>query len=733
MNTTTPAPLQVPPAAANANDAPADREQLFTRYLNLILRRRWIIGGAVATALLIGLIATLMMTRQYTATATIEIARDAQRVVRIEGVEGESNVNDLEFYQTQYGLLRSQSLAERVARDLRLDDDPHFFELMKEKMPGASGGLFAAAQPAGGSAAQRQLRTRAAADALLKKIDINPDRLSRLVRVSFTSPDPVLSAKVANAWSAHFISSNLERRFEAASYARGFLESRLEQLRQKLEQSERALVAYASTAKIINIPTGTQTTGTQERTVERSLVADDLATLNSALVAAQADLIRARSRTSGSAPAESLSNGAINELRQRRAEAQADYQKLLTQFEPGYPSAKALASQIAQYDRSIAREEARVRGSIDEDYQAAAQRVTALQARVDALKGGFLDQRRRSIQYNIYQREVDTNRQLYDGLLQRYKEVGIAGGVGTNNVSIVDPATIPEKPSSPRIGFNLVAAMLAGILIGIGIAFVLEQIDDTIGSPADVPARLGRPLLGTVPKDDSASPAELLANRKSMMTEAYLSVQTSLEFTTSHGAPRSFAVTSTRPAEGKSTTAFALATMLARSTQRRIILIDGDMRSPSVHHLTGHANDRGLSNYLAGEENLADLIDPQASTGFAVMVAGPQPPNAAELLTGERLSTLIKRLHETYDHVIIDSPPVMGLADAPLIANALEGVVFAVESHGMRASLVKIALGRLASANANILGVVLTKFETEKAFGYNYDYGYGYGEQAKKA
>jgi capsular exopolysaccharide synthesis family protein len=322
---------------------------------------------------------------------------------------------------------------------------------------------------------------------------------------------------------------------------------------------------------------------------------------------------------------------------------------------------------------------------------------------------------------------VDTNRARYDGLLQRYKEIGVAGGVGVNNVAVVDTADVPEKPSSPRMLLNLAASLLAGLFIGAALALVLEQIDEAIADPIEIERRLGLPLLGSVPKVEGETPRDALLDRKSDLVDAYLAVQTNLGFTTEHGVPRSFAVTSTRPAEGKSTTALALATMLARA-QRCVILVDGDMRSPSVHQLGGVDHDRGLSNFLAGDDRIETLTFPMTDLGFTAMSAGPIPPNAAELLTGNRLSLLLQRLLEHYDHVVIDSPPVMGLADAPLIASRVEGVIYTVESHGIRSSLVRTALGRLASANAHVFGGVLTKFKA-KPGGYGYDYGYGYGRE----
>jgi len=699
------------------------------QYVRIAMRWRYVIIGSAVACVLLGLIVTLLMTPKYTSTATIEIARESSKVTDFQGVERDASVADQEFYQTQYGLLRSRALSERVASQLQLVDDPKFFARFAVSDNKPEFALVNGRYVAAG----RNVRLRTAGEVLIKHLSISPTRLSRLVDIEFTSPDANFSAKVANAWAENFIQTNLERKVQATSYGRNLLQRQLAQLKDKLDESQRQLVSYASAEKIINLPAQAGSDG--KATAERSIVADDLAALNLALSQATADRIQAEARFQqaglAGASTEALRNQAINYLRQKRAELAADYQRLMTQFEPEYPAAKAIQSQIEQIDRSIAREEGRVSGSLQADYREAQERERALQEKVEELKSSYLDQRRRSIQYNIYQQEVDTNRALYDGLLQRFKEIGVAGGVGVNNISVVDPADIPQKPSSPRLLLNLAASLLAGLGLGALAAFALEQIDEAIADPAEVERRLGLPLLGSVPKVEDETPKEALLDRKSALFDAYLAVQTNLAFTTEHGVPRSFAVTSTRPAEGKSTTALALATTLARA-QRRVILVDGDMRSPSVHHLGGVNHDRGLSNFLSGQDDIASLLFPMTELGFTAMSAGPIPPNAAELLTGNRLSLLIERLLETYEHVVIDSPPVMGLADAPLIAARVEGVIYAVESHGIRSSLVKTALGRLASANARIIGGVLTKFEARKAhYGYGYEYGYGYGRDSK--
>ena len=696
------------------------------QYLRIALRWRYVILGAIAACFILGLIITLLMTPRYTATATIEISRESSQVTNFQGVERETSVADQEFYQTQYGLLKSRILAERVAIQLRLIDDEAFFERF-----GAATNDEAFRETNGRyTASGRSVRQRIAGEILLKLVRINPTRLSRLVEIDFTSPDPAFSQKVANAWAENFIQTNLERKIQATSYGRNLLQRELAQTKDRLDESQRQLVTYAEQQRIINLPA--QGSG-EARTAERSIVADDLASLNTALSQATADRIAAEARVTGAGrggqSSEALRNQAINALRQRRAELAADYQKLMVQFEPDYPPARAIQSQIDQLDRSVAREESRVSGSVQAEYLQAADREKELRKRVEGLKSDYLNLRRRSIQYNIYQQEVDTNRALYDGLLQRFKEIGVAGGVGVNNIAIVDPADVPQKPSSPRLLINLAIALLAGLAIGAGLAFALEQMDEAIADPGEVERRLGLPLLGSVPKVEGVPPRDALLDRKSDLVDAYLAIQTSLGFTTEHGVPRSLAITSTRPAEGKSTTALAIATMLARA-QKKVILVDGDMRSPSVHHLGGVDHDRGLSNFLSGQDEIAQLTFDMHDLGFTAMSAGPIPPNAAELLTGHRLPLLIARLLESFDHVVIDSPPVMGLADAPLIATRVEGVVYTVESHGIRSSLVKTALQRLLAANAHILGGVLTKFEARKAhYGYGYEYGYGYGRE----
>jgi polysaccharide biosynthesis transport protein len=695
------------------------------RLMRAASRWRWVLIGGVALGALAGVLVTALMTRQYASTARLEITRETARVVDIDSVERDASIGDQEFYQTQYGLLQTKALSERVVRELDLQDNPTVIKMFGRE------DLLKVGQGNRLSSAQRDQRIETLGKVLLAHIGIAPVRGSRLVDVTAVTPDPALSQLIARSWSNLFIETNLERRYESSDYARRFLENRLEQMRAKLEDSERKAVGFAAAQGIVLLPSATTKDGTTTGG-DRSLVSDDLVALNNARAIATAERVLAQSRLGRRPDASSnaLENGAISRLREQRAQAQADYAKMMDQFEPSYPPAQALQAQIRSLDGALGAEEARIGTSLRQDYQAAVDREQMLSSRVNALKGNLTDLRRRSIQYNIYQRDADTNRELYNALLQRYKEIGVAGGVEKNNVSVVDAPKLPDRPSSPSLAINLLLAMFVGGLAGGGLAAGLEQIDEGIGDPSETEAQLGHPLLGTVPKVRGETPIEAFENPQSPLVEAYLAIQTTLELSTSRGTPKSLAVTSTRPLEGKSITALALGRSFARA-RRKVVLIDGDLRSPSVHSLFGLDNKGpGVSNFLAGSDALDEMLHATSHDGLTVMTAGPHPPNAADLLTGDRFGELIARLQDRFDHVIVDSPPVIGLADAPLVAAAVESVVYVVEARAIQAGVARRALQRLETAQANIVGIVLTKFEPRHAhlgYGYGYGYEYSYG------
>lgn len=692
-------------------------------YWRLLMKHRILIAVIFVTALALGAVATLLMTPIYTAQTMVQIDRETAKVVEGADVEPrESMVAGEEFFQTQYGLLRSRSLAVRVIDALGLAKTDRFIERM-----GATPGEDV------DTVAERRDQALKLVQA---NLSVNPVRGSRLVNVAFDSPDPALAAQVSNAFAENFIQANLDRRFESSSYARDFLERRLAQVKTKLEESERQLVAYAQAEGIINVteagPTGMPA---------QSLASNNLVALNASLAQAKAARVAAEERWRQSSGASAMSlpevlqNPTIQQLSQQRAALTAQYQQKLQQFRPEFPEMRQLKAQIDELEAQINAVAGNIRNSIRAQYTIAANEERSLQAQVNGLKGDVLDLRDRSVRYNILQREVDTSRTLYDGLLQRYKEISVAGGVTSNNVSIVDRAVPPEEPSKPNVLINMVLAAALGLGLGILAAFAAEALDESLTTPEDVEGKLSVPVLGAIPElARGMEPMQALGDIRSSFSEAYYSLRTALQFSTPDGVPRSMVITSARPSEGKSTTALAVAQNLAR-IGAKVLLVDADLRNPSMHRLFGADNSRGLSNILSGAASLTECAQVGEDKNLWVVPCGPLPPNPADLLGGARVQAFLKEAHAAFDVIIIDAPPVLGLADAPLIASQVDGTVFVVESRGTRRGQARGAIRRLAMSNAHLLGVVLTKLNVKTVGygGYDYAYDYQYGMDKRRA
>jgi len=694
-----------------------------------ILKHRWVIIGSVVGCLLLGVAATLLARPMYTAQTTIQIDREATKVLDVEGLVPAESLSGNEFLDTQIGLLKSETLARRVVQSLNLASDPTFLEMA---------GLKDANNQQADSKESRTAIENVLARALMKRTIVKQEGLSRLVNVEFTSPDPALSARVANALAANFVTTSLERRFEASSYARTFLEERLRQVKQKLEDTEKQLVAYAAQQQIINVsPDAGAGPGSDGAT--QSLTASNLSALNSALTAAKAERIKAeqRWRQAQSTPVlsllEVLGDPTVQRLRQDRATLSGTYQQKLKIYSPDFPEMQQLKAQIDEIDRQINAVANANLSAIRSQYEIALKQERSFAAQVEQLKGSFLDLRERNIQYTILQREVDTNRTLYEGLLQRYKEVGVAGGLGSNNISVVDRAQAPTGPSSPKPALNLAIALLLGLGLGAGITLLLELLDESIRTPDDVVNKLGLTLVGAIPElAKGVTPLDALADPRSPFTEAYSSARTSLQFSTNEGLPNSLLVTSGRPSEGKSTTALALARSFAH-LGLRVLLVDSDLRNPSLHRLLSLDNSFGLSNFLTGDD-LASVVQTTGDPAMAVIPSGPLPPNPAELLAGARFPLLLQEAKARFDLLVIDGPPVIGLADAPILASRAAATILIVEAGGARRSVVRIATKRLLQARARLLGALLTKFDAQSSsygygYGYSYAYSYEYGQK----
>jgi capsular exopolysaccharide synthesis family protein len=704
--------------------------KLFFTYLALALRYRWLILVCCALSLAVGFILTYTQTPIYQATVTVQIDRQAAKIVKV-GDAGDSDIRyDDRFYQTQYDLLRSRSQAERVATDLNLAAASDFLDPPSTSPWGKLRSLiFRSARTAttdNGNKGTLEQRKGAAAGMVQSGLSIAPVLNSSLVRISFDSPSAEWAQRIANGAADSYVSANLERRYAATAYARNFLKERLEELKLKLEDSERALVAYAEEKELI----GDVKSSSNGKDRDQSLAESNLAALNTALQVVVAERIHAQelweqaNNSKELGLPQILEDSAIKILRGQRAVLMADYQNKLSTFKPDYPDMLRLKAQINQIDQEIKSEVDVIKQSLKAHYESAMQQEVLLKNKMEEVKHGVLETRNKEIQYNILKREADTNRTLYDGLLQQYKDIGVAGAVGTNNVAVIDRAQVPGGPYKPDLRMNLLKWLSYGLLAAALLIAAFELFDDTFKSPEEIEEQLGLAVLGIIPISDESVLADINES-SSPIAEAFRSFRTALQFSTDQGAPKNIVVTSAQPAEGKSTTALALAMNFAQLGMK-VLLIDADLRNPSQHRNLGRNNGAGLSNYLAGGAMPESIFQKTEFDGLYFMPSGPLPPNPAELLAGPKMLSLLSTAGEKVDIVIIDSPPVLGLADAPLLASIASGTLLVVATGHTRRGVVKAALKRLHFARARMVGALLNKCDVHSKYGYG-GYGYGYG------
>ena len=677
--------------------------------LRIIHHWRWLILAAVGVGLAGAILWSLLTTPVYRAWVTLEANPPSVAVSDEQSRQQDIQAsNNFDFVATQVGLLGSRSVAERTAQELNLANNP---DMVTQE--GNSSG-----------------RLRDATATIERGLHVIAPEDGQLIKFSYDSTSPQLAALIANGIADSFINTSLQRRYEASAYARNFLERQINKTRSDLERSERAVVAYAQQQGIINTGSSTGPDGKSTNNDTNSLQGESLVQLNSALAAATARRVAAEGayrEALATGPTSDVNNSVLP-LRQELAKLQGKYQQKRAFMKPEHPEMVSLQSQITELQKQIGAQVAqassgRINGLLA-DYRGALSAEQSLQAKVARLKGDVLNLRGRSIQYTILQREVDTNRSLYDALLQRYKQIGVAGGVGMAPVSVVDRAQAPTLPFKPNLLINVLLGLGVGLVAGIAGAVGLEFVNDTIKTREDVRRKLSLACLGAVPRTPARdSFVEDLKNPTSIISEAYSAIVAALRFSTDEGMPRVLLVTSTRSGEGKSSSALAIAQNAARR-ERRVLLIDSDLRKPAFKA----ANDRvGLSKLLTTDDPLSDHVVETQHENLWLLPSGPLPPNPADLLSTGRIRKIIGEARETFDLVVIDGPPTLGLADAPLLAAAAGGALFVIESGKTRTRAAVEALNRLESTGTRILGATLTKAE-ESANGYGrYGYGYGYG------
>jgi capsular exopolysaccharide synthesis family protein len=713
--------------------------------LRVVLKYKWMLLAFTVICGVIAAVQSLRSTPMYQTAATVQIERAAQRVVAFnQDVDTEQQVlDDGTQFQTQIELLKSRAMAERVIDEMRLN----------RRRQGASEGLPDIAQSSAtdeGSVSQeapqsmgildrvlsnyRQLNTPAVNDeqfldrdsavaAFRLSVSIQPVPGTRLVNIVVTNSDPKLAARIANSMTRSFMAMNLERRLESSTYARSFLEEQLKVTKAKLEESERQINDYSKRNQILAMG-------------DKSEVASqNFTSLSASLARAEEERIKAESyyqevmRNPESAP-QVLASTAVQALRERRATLESEYAQNIAGSKPEFPKMVQLRAQIEDTTARIRAEVGVVIGSIKAQYEASKQQELLLRERVGQSRVAVETVQDRSVDLNLLKRELDTNRQVYDSLFQRLKEISVTSGVTSNNISVVDEARPPLFPFSPDPQRHALVGMGLGLLLGLALAFMREMLDDSVTHPDEIEPSYGLPVLGLIPLVKKPGRSGQLASLvhdepRSAFAEAYRSLRTALQFSTSEGAPKFMLVTSCSKGEGKSTTAIALAINFAQ-LGKQVLLIDADMRNPSVHKIMLLPNDIGLSNFLAGERGTGTVIQKTNIANLSVLTAGPTPPDPVELLLGAKFQMLLEKAQEMgYTQVIIDSPPLLGIADAIVLGNQVRRVVFAIKAGSTKKSAIKDALRRLRHGGISPMGVVLTHVSAKH--GTDYDYGSYYG------
>lgn len=723
------------PLLANGEET-ADDDVINLRDLwRMVAKHRWLLVSVAVVGLLAALLISFIRTPVYQAVTTLQVDKRAASVVKFgqQDLDTGAELDDRTSMGTQLELLKSRVLAERVIGELRLDRSG-MVASSTDASPGSAddadeqSSWFSRLKANWGKvrepamANEQKLSRESVFRAFQEAVRSEQVRNTRMLKVSVDNPDPQLAARIANTVAQSFIALNLERRMEASSYAKTFLEEQLTLTKAKLEESERRLNDYARERGIVTLDQKT------------NAVNQTFTEYSTALVKAEQERIKFDSiyQAIKGAPhtaREVLENHTIQEYKAQRSKLEAEYQQQSKVFKENFPTMVQLKAQMKELDAKIAAEVNSILRSVANQLATAQRQEALIRSRLAQTQQEIMQGQDRQVDYNLLKREVDTNRELYDGLLQQVKEVGVAGGVETNNIQVVDKAQTPLFPYKPKIPLNAAIGLLAGLVLGLALVFLIESFDDSIKLTEDVEKSLALPLLGVIPQVKEKKGSTSLAfmvhrDPRGLIAEAYRSTRTALQFSSPTGAPKALLITSTTKNEGKSTTALALAISFAQ-LGGKVALIDADMRNPTVHKLFKMRNAYGLSSYLSGQKTEGAFLRRSIVPNLSVVTAGPTPPNPVDLLMGPHFGDLLARLQERGYHVIVDAPPVLGLADAIVLSNQIPAVLYVAQASLTRLSHIKNALNRMRMAGIVPRGVVLTKTTPHNSSYFAYDGYYG--------
>ncbi len=709
-------------ATDRAGTAPPSQS---SEYLIVLYKRRWAAGSAFLSVVMAVTVYTFTATPIYEARARVLIEADNPNVVSFKQVV-EQDQGRADYYQTQYSLLQSRSLARRTLDTLKLWDDV----AMIPGQDAASGISGVAARsisrvgrffedrpkpvpPADGSETEAQAR---AIDGLLGALTVTPVRSSRIVEVSFRSADPGMAARVVNAHVKGYIEQTMEFKFLTSKEASDWLAARLAEQRKQVEEAEAAVQRYR------------EQNGAMSFDDTQNIVVQKLAELNAAVTRAKTERIQKEAlfrqmqsvqndRAALDAVPAILSNTFIQQQKSDLADLQTQYAQLSEKLGERHPDIIKVRSAIQAAQSKLQGEIAKVVQSVRNEYLASQAQERSLTEALDQQKAEALAMNRKAIDYGVLVREAESSRQVYESLLQRAKETGVSAELRTSNIRIVDAAELPRVPVSPNRRSDLLIGLLGGLLFAFGLTVFFERIDSRIKRPDDIEMHLRLPSLGLIPriagKNDGAGLPLISNGVPAAFSESFGSLRTNVVFSSAEDGPRSIVVTSTRPSEGKSVVAANLAIGFANSGQR-VLLIDGDLRRPKLHEAFKVRQQPGLSNLLVGNTKASEAVVKTSTPGLWLLPAGKIPPNPAELLGSRRFQDFLASLGEHFQFVVLDSPPVMAVADASVLSHRATSVIFVVGAEMTSRHAAATAVQQLLKARARVIGAVLNRADVTR-------------------
>ena len=717
---------------------PPSHESVVGEYLRVLIKRKWIVVGCLGTIFSLVAIASLRMTKVYEARGTIVINKPDNSLNFQNSTTFSLDYYDPSELETEVNILQSDVLALEVIRELNLDHQPEF------------GGSQAEFSPAVDLAPDPLQVDPAKASALVSGfkggLRVALKQNSRLIDVYYRSADPQMAANIVNKVMETYVEDNRKSRFESTMQASDWLEKQLVDLQMKVETSQEKLVRYQKEHEILGIDE------------KQNIITSKLDELNKALTAAESErmdkealfrLVESGDPDAIASSSDSLDTGSgaqsasmlLESLRAKEADLKIQAADLNTQFGPSYPKLAQLNNQLKEIDSQIQSEMKKIAAKVRGQYMTALRREGMLRDALDKQKQEANKLNESAIQYNMLKRDADTFRALYEGILEKLKEAGVSAGLRSNNFRIVDTARPPSFPIEPNIPRNLGFAVLLGLASGVGLAFLLEGIDNTIRTTEQAQSISGLASLGMIPLGSksaregpttkhlviasSREAVELVtqARPQSQMAESYRALRTSLLLSNIGAPPKVIMVTSALPQEGKTTTSINTAVVLAQKGVR-VLLIDADLRRPSIHKTLGMGPRSGLSNVLTGSTTLEQAITlTTILPNLFILPAGTPPPNPAELLASSAMKDMLAQLCKEYDHVVIDTPPTLSVTDAVVLSPRADAVILVIRSGKTTKQALRRARDILAQVSAKVVGVLLNAVDlTSPDYYYYYEY-----------